>query len=142
MPRLVSLEVDSAEVLLEEYRAVQQESGDGLTRMQSVAQYALATLGVGTGLGLAAAPRSLTAAAVVLMGLIPVLIVFVLFVLVVETQRVVAARRHLRRLERRITAASPQIRLTSYSPGRPSAHFRNSACSARTAPSSLWRSSR
>jgi hypothetical protein len=102
MPRLVSAEVDSADVLFEEYKALQQEIRDGLTRLQSVVQYALATLGVGAGLGLAAASRSLAAAAVVLMGLIPILIVFALAMIEIEMQRVITARRHLRQLERRI----------------------------------------
>jgi hypothetical protein len=105
MPRLVSAEVDSADVLFEEYRTLQQETRDAITRAQGVVQYALATLGVGAGLGLAAASRSVAAAAVVLMGLIPILIVFALAQIEIEMQRVVTARRHLRQLERRINSA-------------------------------------
>ena len=94
--------VEDSPFLIEEYKSVRQESLDALQRHQLVVQYGLAGTGVGTGLGLIAAEQSVAAAAVILMGLMPALIIFGIAMIGVESQRVVAARSHLRELEMRI----------------------------------------
>jgi hypothetical protein len=58
--------VDTVELLVEEDKAVRQESLDGLSRLQTIAQYGLASTGVAIGLDLVAADESATAAALIL----------------------------------------------------------------------------
>jgi hypothetical protein len=96
------LSMDASDLLVEQYRTVRQESLDALGQMQTINQWGLGSIGVSTGLGLVASQHSVTAAAVVLMGLVPVLITFGMAEMAVLAQRVVDARRYLRRLEMRL----------------------------------------
>jgi hypothetical protein len=94
--------MNASDLLVEQYRTVRQESLDALGQMQTINQWGLGSIGVSTGLGLVASQHSVTAAAVVLMGLVPVLITFGMAEMAVLAQRVVDARRYLRQLEMRL----------------------------------------
>ncbi len=90
--------------LLEEYKTVRQESLEALGRVQSVAQYLFAAAGVTVTVGLVAAKDDPTVGAAVLMALIPLVVILGISMVILEIQRVLRARRHLRHLEDRINA--------------------------------------
>jgi hypothetical protein len=79
--------MDASELLTEQYRTVRQESLDALCQMQTVNQWGLGSIGVSTGLGVVAAQHSAGAAAVLLMGLVPVLVTFGVAEMAVMAQR-------------------------------------------------------
>jgi hypothetical protein len=94
--------------VIEEYRSVRQERLEALARQQMVAQYGLATGGVGVGLALLAAEnKQTTAAVIVLMVLIPLTGLFGALMLATEAQRVARAGWYLRDLESRINVRLP-----------------------------------
>jgi hypothetical protein len=90
------------ELLIEQYRTVRQESLDALNQMQTINQWGLGSIGVSVGLGLVASERSVVAAAVVLMGLVPGFIAFGIVTMSVITQRIIHTRLYLRLLEKEL----------------------------------------
>lgn len=83
---------------------MRQESLEAVGRVHTITQYGLATVGVMLGIALLSAERSTIVAAILLMGLVPLLPVFGAVMAYIEVQRVVRARAHLYELERRINA--------------------------------------
>ena len=92
------------DALLEEYKSVRQESLEAAGRVQSVAQYLFAAAGVVVTVGLVTAKEDETVGAAVLMALIPLVVALGIAMGMLELTRVLAARRHLRQLETRISA--------------------------------------
>jgi hypothetical protein len=96
--------MDYVTVMLEEYKSVRQESLEALSQIHMIVQYGLASIGLSVGLGLVSLQRDVTAAAIVLMGLVPTLLGFGLMMTAVSAYRVVQTRRHLSGLEADIAA--------------------------------------
>jgi hypothetical protein len=90
------------DALLEEYKTVRQESLESAARIQSVAQYLLAALGVVVTVAIVAAKDDATVGAAVVMSLIPISVVFGIAMMTLEIQRVLSSRKHLRQLQTRI----------------------------------------
>jgi hypothetical protein len=99
--------VEPVDLLLEEYRTVRQESLESVARLQPILAYTLVAVGVAITVALDIASDDLTAAAVILMGGVPVLIVVALMMLALELHRALDTRRQLRALEPRINACVP-----------------------------------
>lgn len=95
-------------VMLEEYKSVRQESLEALSQIHTIVQYGLASIGLSVGLGLVSLQRDVTAAAIVLMGLVPTLLGFGLMMTAVSAYRVLQTRRHLSDLEADIAARVPE----------------------------------
>jgi hypothetical protein len=91
-------------VMLAEYSSVRLESLEALSQIHTIVQYGLASIGVSVGLGLVTSEHSVTAAAMVLMGLIPTLIVFGVIMMAIAVHRVIQTRQYLRGLETKIVA--------------------------------------
>lgn len=96
--------MDAVLVTIEEYRSVRQESLEALGRQQTIAQYGLAAVGATVGAALLSAQKTASVAAILLMGLIPLLAIFGAAMMAMEAQRVIRAGNHLRALERRVNA--------------------------------------
>ena len=92
---------------IEEYKTVREESLGAVARSQAIAQYGLATAGVGVTAGVLAAQRNATLGAVVLCGLIPLAGCFGAAMMAVEAQRSARAGWYLRGLEQRINLLVP-----------------------------------
>lgn len=100
--------MDELGLVIEEYKSVRQESLEALGRQQTIAQYGLAATGVGVGIGLVAGDNhQTTLAAIVLMGLMPLLALFGAMMSATEAQRVARAGWYLRGLEARINKRLP-----------------------------------
>lgn len=95
-------------VMLEEYKSVRQESLEALNQIHTIVQYGLASIGLSVGLGLVTLQRDVTAAAVVLMGLVPTLIIFGMVMTGVSVHRVLQTRIYLRALEAEIADRLPR----------------------------------
>jgi hypothetical protein len=94
--------MEAADLLIEQYRTVRQESLEALSQMQTINSWGFGSIGVSIGLGLVASQYSATATAVILMGLVPMLVAFGNVAMAVMAERVVEARRYLRDLERHL----------------------------------------
>jgi hypothetical protein len=94
--------MDYLAVLLAEYNSVRAESLEALNQIHTVAQYGLASVGVAAGAGLVTSDHDVTAAAIILMGLVPTLIFFGITMMAFAVHRVVQARQYLRLLEAKI----------------------------------------
>jgi hypothetical protein len=114
--RLYTAPVDYVTVMLAEYNSVRVESMEALNQIHTIVQYGLASIGVSVGLGLVTSQHSTTAAAMVLMGLIPTLIVFGVTMMAVAVHRVVQTRQYLRYLEAEISRQLPkqEVRVPSW----------------------------
>ena len=96
--------MELADALFEEYKTVRHESLEAAGRMQSVAQYLFAAMGVVVTVAIVGAERDRTVGAAVVMSLIPITVVVGMAMTTLELQRVLGARRYSRRLEIRINA--------------------------------------
>jgi hypothetical protein len=96
--------MELVDALLEEYKTVRQESLEAAGRVQSVAQYLLAAMGVVVTVAILAAERDPAVGAGLVMSLIPVSVVFGMAMMTLEFQRMLGPRRYMRQLERRINA--------------------------------------
>jgi hypothetical protein len=99
--------VDTLDVAVEEYKTLRQEALEAIARSQAIAQYGLATAGVGVTVALLAARDGTTLSAVVLCGLIPLAGCFGATMMAAEAQRAVRAGWYLRCLEQRINQLTP-----------------------------------
>lgn len=99
--------MDALAVAVEEYKTLRQEALEAIARSQAIAQYGLATAGVGVTVALLAARDSTTLSAIVLCGLIPLAGCFGASMMAAEAQRAVRAGWYLRGLERRINHLAP-----------------------------------
>ncbi len=95
-------ELTEEDALLEQYRTVRQESLEALSRHQTIAQYGTALAGVAVGAGLLAGKSSAPAAAIVLMGLVPLAAIFGAAMMATEAQRIARAGCFLRYVESRL----------------------------------------
>ena len=96
--------MELADALFEEYRSVRQESLEAAGRMQSVAQYLFAAMGVVVTVAIVGAEKDRTVGAAVVMSLIPITVVVGMAMTTLELQRVLGARKYSRQLEARINA--------------------------------------
>jgi hypothetical protein len=96
--------MELAYALFEEYKTVRQEGLEAAGRMQSVAQYLFAAMGVVVTVAIVGAEKDRTAGAAVVMSLIPISVVVGMGMTTLELQRVLGARRYARQLEMRINA--------------------------------------
>lgn len=94
-------------VALEEYKSLRVESLEAIGRLQQIAQYGLATTGVAISAAVVASETDAVLAALVLMVLVPLLVLFGAAMMAMEAQRVGRAGRHLAALETRINAYLP-----------------------------------
>jgi MFS family permease len=96
------------EILMEQYKSVRQESLDAGVRQHAVVQYGLASVGVAAGLGIARGSDEPTLAALILMALVPVLVMFVTAMAAMHASRVTGARQFLISIEQQVqTVAAP-----------------------------------
>jgi hypothetical protein len=95
--------VDYLEVLLAEYKSVRVESLEALNQIHTIVQYCLASVGVAVAAALVTSERDVTAAAIILMALVPTLIFLGILMMAFAVHRVVQARQYLRYLEEEIS---------------------------------------
>ena len=92
------------DLVLEEYRTLREESLQAMRQQQLILQLGLAALGVLVSVGIRSSTDT-TVAALLLMGLIPLLSVLIVLIWAGELERMVRAGTHLRRIERRMNHA-------------------------------------
>ncbi len=95
--------MDYIEVLLTEYKSVRAESLGALNQIHTILQYCLASVGVAVGAALVTSEHDVTAAAMILMALVPTLIFLGITMMAFAIHRVVQARQYLRLLEPEIS---------------------------------------